>query len=317
MATPTRHLRFKRSMLNGHPGNVTRAVRRVIIRGVNQGLVVTSTTDGGHSRTSWHFTKPGGAVDFGLPAHLIGTDAGRALMVAFQGWLLAQGASNYHELFGPDNALNVKNGVKITLPDGSALENQHDNHVHVAPRSVLPRPKRRAKRVAGFELPRNRRLSSRGVSLIARFEGFRGYAYNDPAGHATVGYGRLLHLGRVTAEDARRWGTKEHPKVTVSTARLMLRADARSKAEIHVQAFVKVPLRQAEYDALVSLVFNIGGGAFKSSTVLRELNAGNRFKAACAFLLFTKATVNGRLVSLPGLVRRRAAESRLFLSKKG
>jgi hypothetical protein len=116
-------------MFNGHPQNVTMSVRAYVRRGVAAGLVCTSTTDGQHAPSSFHFS--GRAADLGLPASLIGTAKGRNRMVTFQR-KEAHGPIHHAELFGPDNHANVKNGQIITLQEGTALENQHDNHVHGA-----------------------------------------------------------------------------------------------------------------------------------------------------------------------------------------
>src|SRR5262249_44588252 len=59
--------------------------------------------------------------------------------------------------------------------------------------------------------------------------------------------------------------------------------------------------------------YNIGLGAFVKSTALKRLNAGDRLGAADAIELWNKGHVNGKLVILPGLARRRAAERALFL----
>jgi lysozyme len=61
-----------------------------------------------------------------------------------------------------------------------------------------------------------------------------------------------------------------------------------------------VPLTQNQFDALVSLVFNIGGGAFRKSTLLKKLNAGDIQGAADQFLVWNKGTVNGKRVVLRG-----------------
>lgn len=125
-------VRFHRWMLNGHPGNVTPACQRFIVRATRAGLVVTSTTGGSHARTSFHFSKPlGRAVDVGLPATLVGTEKGKRRMVRFQR-AEARHPSRFFELFGPANSLCVKNGQRISLTEGSALENLHDTHVHGA-----------------------------------------------------------------------------------------------------------------------------------------------------------------------------------------
>jgi lysozyme len=78
--------------------------------------------------------------------------------------------------------------------------------------------------------------------------------------------------------------------------------------EAAVAALIDVPVNRCEFGACVSLVWNIGAGAFAKSTVLRELNAGHRFRAGAAFMLFVLA--GGR--RLPGLVIRRQRERRLF-----
>jgi hypothetical protein len=65
---------------------------------------------------------------------------------------------------------------------------------------------------------------------------------------------------------------------------------------------------------MVSLAFNIGLGGFRTSSVLRAHKAGNTSAAANAFGLWNKATVDGKLVEMPGLTRRRAAETALYLT---
>ena len=96
--------------------------------------------------------------------------------------------------------------------------------------------------------------------------------------------------------------------------------DVTHAAEL-VRAAVTVPLTQGQFDAFVSLVFNIGPGGpsrdgiirLKSgapSTFLRKLNAGDTLGASLAILSWNMA--GGRV--LPGLVKRRAAEQSLYLS---
>ena len=118
------------------------------------------------------------------------------------------------------------------------------------------------------------KLSNRGAKLIAHFEGFVAHSYNDAAGHATIGFGHLLHRGPVTAADKSRWGT-----ISRDRGLALLIADAR-EAEHAVANAVHVSLTQEQFDALVSFVFNVGAGAFRSSTLLRKLNAGEKRGAA-------------------------------------
>lgn len=152
-----------------------------------------------------------------------------------------------------------------------------------------------------------RRVSRKGLELIARFEGFSAKPYNDASRppNATVGYGHLIHLGPVTDADRELWGTisREH-------ALELLRLDTATAAAAVCQ--VKPRIRsQARFDALTSLVFNIGVGNFGRSTLLRRLNSGPlRRGAADQFLRWDRA--GGR--ELLGLKNRRAAERALFLT---
>ena len=147
------------------------------------------------------------------------------------------------------------------------------------------------------------RLSRKGAELIAGFEGFVPRPYNDAAGHATIGFGHLLHRGPVTATDKARWGT-----ISRDRGIALLLQDAR-EAERAVAEAVRVTLTQEQFDALVSFVFNVGAGAFRSSTLLKKLNRGDEREAADELLRWTRA--GGRV--LEGLLRRRRAERALFL----
>ena len=71
---------------------------------------------------------------------------------------------------------------------------------------------------------------------------------------------------------------------------------------------MKVPLNQAQFDALVSFAFNLGAGALETSTLLKKLNAGKYAAVPQEFEKWVKA--GGK--TLPGLVRRRTAEAQLF-----
>jgi GH25 family lysozyme M1 (1,4-beta-N-acetylmuramidase) len=118
-------------MIFGPPGNVTRDVKRFITRGYAMGLVPTSTTNGLHSEESFHFQ--GRAADMGLRTDLIGTQKGLRRMERFQrAEFKRRHKTRAVELIGPVNNLVVLGGVVKPLPEGSQLENQHDNHVHGA-----------------------------------------------------------------------------------------------------------------------------------------------------------------------------------------
>ncbi|WP_312669742.1 lysozyme [Stutzerimonas nitrititolerans] len=136
--------------------------------------------------------------------------------------------------------------------------------------------------------------SQRGIDLIKRFEGLRLAAYDDGVGVQTIGYGHTA-------------GVKAGMAITAEQAVQFLREDLHS-AESDIDRLVTVHLCQHQFDALASLVFNIGGTAFRDSTLLRKLNAGDYAGAAIQF----DRWVHGGGKILPGLVKRRAAERAMF-----
>ncbi len=148
-------------------------------------------------------------------------------------------------------------------------------------------------------------LSDKGAAFLIREEGVRDYAYNDSEGHATFGVGHLLHRGPVTAADRAKWGTKTHPKPR-SLAFKVFREDV-AKYEKAVRQTVGRRVSQHQFDAMVSLCFNIGTGGFSKSTVARMSQKRKRKQAADAFLMWDNPSV---------LRPRRERERRLFLSGK-
>ncbi len=147
------------------------------------------------------------------------------------------------------------------------------------------------------------RISQRGVDLIKRHEGLRLRAYRDAVGVITIGYGhtRTAQIGQT---------------ITAGEAEALLRADL-DAFEDGVTALVKRPLKQSQFDALVSFAFNVGldidadhrTEGLGDSTLLALVNAGRDQDAVIEFLKWSKA--GGR--PLLGLTRRRLAEAQLFL----
>jgi lysozyme len=162
-------------------------------------------------------------------------------------------------------------------------------------------------------------ISDAGVNLIKGYEGLVDGnpktvnldPYMDPVGIWTIGWGHAIPYGKglLTGRDKAPIIRQLYPDgITRADAVALLKSDIKAHAR-PVDAWVKVPLTQNQYDALVSLVFNIGPGNFQKSQVFARLNKGDYKGAAAAFLNHVKA--KGRV--LPGLVRRRKEESALFL----
>ncbi|MEK4750417.1 glycoside hydrolase family protein [Niallia sp. FSL W8-0177] len=142
------------------------------------------------------------------------------------------------------------------------------------------------------------KLSNTGLSLIKSFEGVRLTAYKavPTEEHWTIGYG---HYGP---------DVKQNMKITQAQADAYLKSDV-ARFEKAVNDYVKVPLTQNQFDALVSFTYNCGAGALQRSTLLELLNQGRYEEAADQFDVWIKS---GDKV-LNGLVKRRAKEKELFL----
>ncbi len=170
-----------------------------------------------------------------------------------------------------------------------------------------------------------RDVPDEGIELIKAFEGIPDGdpstvnidAYLCPAGVWTIGWGHAIVDGgaqlKGPANKAR--ARALYPGgITRAQAEALLRADLIPRAA-SVASLVRVPLDEAQFAALIALVFNIGAANLEASTLLRKLNAGDVAGAADQFLAWDKARVNGVLQALAGLTRRRRAERALFLGQ--
>lgn len=146
------------------------------------------------------------------------------------------------------------------------------------------------------------KTSPKGIKLIKEFEGCVLKAYLCPAGVWTIGYGST--------------GPHVVPGLVISkeVAEKMLIKDLDRFEKAVTKAVGNLTPMQEEFDAMVSLAFNVGIANFSKSSVIKQYKLGNKAKAASAFLMWNKARVGGKLTVLPGLVRRRGAEKELFLS---
>ena len=143
------------------------------------------------------------------------------------------------------------------------------------------------------------RMSAAGLAVVKEFEGLRLRAYKCPAAVWTVGYGHTSAAGNpiVTPELV----------ITNAEAEQILERDM-VQYEDGVRKFVKVELTQNQFDALVDFAYNAGVGALQKSTLLKKVNAGKFDEVPAEFMKWTK----GGGKELPGLVRRRRAEVKLW-----
>lgn len=149
------------------------------------------------------------------------------------------------------------------------------------------------------------KTSEKGIELIKSFEGLRLTAYLCPANIPTIGYG---HTKTVTQSDVKNGKT-----ITEEQATELLKRDL-EEFENAVNDLVTTEIKQQEFDALVSFTYNLGKGAFASSTLRKLVNKRQFLSAANEFEKWNKARINGKLTVLKGLTRRRKAEKELFIS---
>jgi lysozyme len=149
-------------------------------------------------------------------------------------------------------------------------------------------------------------LSKTGYDFIKRHEGCRLEAYRDSVGIPTIGYGNTQYQD----------GRKVHigDTITMEQADELFKFYA-DRFAVGVSDLITKPVTQNQFNALVSLAYNIGIGAFTKSTVLRLVNVDpNSDKIQAAFMMWSKGTVKGKKQVLPGLANRRKAEIILYRS---
>lgn len=144
-------------------------------------------------------------------------------------------------------------------------------------------------------------ISAEGLDFIKRFEGVRNRPYRCSAGLWTVGVGHLIGDGKLLPKDWNRvFSEKEINDLLANDIR---------KFERGIRMYIKVPLRQCEYDSLCSFAFNLGLGTLQRSTLRQKINRGDKEGAAQTLLKYCYA--GGKVVR--GLQIRRQAEYKMFM----
>lgn len=140
------------------------------------------------------------------------------------------------------------------------------------------------------------KISEKGIEFIIKEEGEILTAYICPAGVWTIGVG---HTGK---------DIKKGMKITKEQSRELLKSDL-SRFEDIVNKSIRAPLKQYEFDALVSFAFNIGEGAFSKSALVNKINSSAFLKEIEA--QFRRWIYGGGKI-LPGLKARREREIKLY-----
>lgn len=146
-------------------------------------------------------------------------------------------------------------------------------------------------------------INNLGLELIKEFEGFKSSPYRDSIGKPTIGYGTTFYANGTPV-------TMDDSPIDESTASALMETKLNNEFCPRVTKLITVTVTSNQFSAMTCLAYNIGVGNFEQSTVLRCNNARNWNDAAQSFLLWNKA--GGQVV--PGLTRRRQAESTLYLT---
>jgi len=163
-------------------------------------------------------------------------------------------------------------------------------------------PKQTAAAVAPREVVKPRvKINQAGIDLIKGFESLALKPYTDLAGHLTIGYGHKILPG-------------ERFSIISKTEAENILIDDLEKAEKQTDALLSVKLNPNQYAAIISFVFNLGSGAFRGSTLRKHLNAGDFNAAAGQFHRWVYAGAAGKKIKYKGLIVRREAERKLFIS---
>jgi lysozyme len=148
------------------------------------------------------------------------------------------------------------------------------------------------------------KTSERAIKLIKHHEGVRNRPYRCPAGLFTVGIGHLIGDGKSLPESWNRTFTMEEIDG-------LLKRDLQRFERGVLKMLPNVPLRQHEFDCLVSFCFNLGLGTFQRSTLRQALLRGDKKAAMESLVKYCRA--GGKI--LRGLQIRRLDEKALFEGK--
>ncbi len=146
------------------------------------------------------------------------------------------------------------------------------------------------------------KISKEGLELIKGFEKFISEPYIDAVGVPTIGYGNTYYPDgkEVTMQDA---------PITEAQASILLE----TIFEKDFAKFIPQNVNQNQFDAMASLVYNIGTGAFFKSTLRKKVKVNpNDASIEQEFLKWNKGRIGGQLVELRGLTIRRKKESELY-----
>ena len=148
-------------------------------------------------------------------------------------------------------------------------------------------------------------ISKKGLDFIKLAEGVKLNAYQDSVGIWTIGYGTIRHDGQPV---------RKGDTCTPNQAEAWLSSHIATEVEPHINKLVKVKITQDMFDVFCSFIYNLGWGAFSTSTMLKLLNAGDYKGAAAQILHWNKEKKGDVFVVSRGLDKRRKDEYEIFVA---
>lgn len=165
--------------------------------------------------------------------------------------------------------------------------------------------------------PKELNFSQKGIDFLKAYESEvkkdgKHILYDDDADYCTIGYGHLVDGKKSCKNISKEKYEKFKNGLSDKEANNLFKKDIQ-KREIQIKNKIKVNLYQHEFDALLSLFYNIEASLLPNFTIMSCLKQKDYEGAGKAFLLWIKGTVNGKKIVIKGLASRRKAESNIFL----
>lgn len=145
------------------------------------------------------------------------------------------------------------------------------------------------------------KISKKGIDLLKHFESYEMKAYTCSAGVWTIGWG-FTQINGIRVKEGNIMTLEEADKELIKQLRIY--------ENVVKKAIMIKKINQNQYDALVSLCYNIGGSSFRKSDIVKLVNSRNFIGACRIFNLWSKAAKKRS----KGLLRRRMSERYLFCS---
>lgn len=166
----------------------------------------------------------------------------------------------------------------------------------------------------GWYLPgTGMRLSKRGSDIIKAYEKFVPHPYKDVVGKWTIGYGNTYYPDGTKVKPTDKHLTEAEAAELKQT--IIDQDFSPAVNRIFADEIAAGKISQNQFDALISLAYNIGIGALaRSNSITKNIKAGRYDAAADGFLKYNNGTVNGKFGPINGLTIRRGKERALFLA---